>query len=78
MKRIFILVPVLLSVCLLLGGCSSCTDNVMPADGQPQTEQSNGHILHSVLDPVPHGRQRKPPVYAHRGLAGLRFLNRKN
>ena len=41
MKRIFILVPVLLSVCLLLGGCSNCTDNVMPADGQQQTEQSN-------------------------------------
>lgn len=41
MKRIFILVPVLLSVCLLLGGCNSCTDNVMPADGQQQTEQSN-------------------------------------
>ncbi len=40
MKRIFILVPVLLSVCLLLGGCSSCTDNVMPADGQPQKSRA--------------------------------------
>ncbi len=37
MKRFFLPLSVLLAVCLLFGGCSSCTDNVMPVDGQQQT-----------------------------------------